>query len=97
MKYVMAMYRIKPEKLDASLQIIADLVETVKQNEPRTISYQAFKEPAGSLFVHVVGFVDAEAEETHLNSARVKDLVRKLYANCETQPMFTTLELLHSK
>jgi quinol monooxygenase YgiN len=96
MEYLMARYKVKPDKLEAMKRIIVNFVHSVKANEPGTLLYEAYQEKDSTWFVHWMIFRDPAAQQAHEQSPYLKYFVEMLYPHCEETPVFTELLLLRS-
>ena len=85
-----ARYQVKADKLNEVKMIVSNFVELVKNNEPKTLKYEAFQEKNNpNEFVHFISFKDESAEEFHRNTEYVKKFIDALYPLCEKKPVFT--------
>jgi quinol monooxygenase YgiN len=94
--HMMALYRVKKEKLKDVQKAVAEFVETVKKNEPGTLFYEAYQGRGDLSFLHVMTFEDEASEEHHRQTPHMKAFVKTLYPNCEEEPGFVNLELIRS-
>jgi quinol monooxygenase YgiN len=93
MKYTMAKYTVKQEKLKEIKKAIADVVAEIRQHEPRTL-YLVFREESTTSFIHLMAFENEGAERRHAQSRYIDRFVKKLYPNCVGKPVFTEFDLL---
>lgn len=93
MKHLMVRYRVRKEKLSEAEHTIRDFIGAVRQ-EPGTYVYEAFREPDGVSFVHIMSFQDEQAERIHRGAKHTKAFTEQLYPLCEHEPMFTELRLI---
>ncbi len=84
-------YRVKKSKVAAAKKAISAFVDAIRRHEPGTISYEAFQQPDGVSFVHVMTFKDARSQKVHQGTPHVKVFTGILYPLCEEEPVFTTL------
>lgn len=96
MKYVMARYKVKKEKVEEVKRAIKEFVDGIRRNEPDTLFYDAFQEEDDVSFVHFMCFKDGKAQEFHRSTPHVKKFVDVLYPDCEEKPTFTELRLVRS-
>lgn len=83
-----AEYSVKPEELDTVLKAIENFVEEVRNNEPQT-NYQAYQlSENNSQFIHIMSFMNSEAEEKHKNATYTLAFADVLYPRCDQQPVF---------
>ncbi len=94
MIHKIARYKVKPELLAEAHAFIREFVAIVKEQEPGTLSYDAYQERKSFYFFHLMSFVDEQAEEAHRKSEHVKKLFAALYPICEEPPRFGDLKLL---
>jgi quinol monooxygenase YgiN len=90
MKYTMARYSVRPEKLKEVKRAIAEFVAAVRKHEPRTL-YLVFREAHQPTFLHLMSFEDEAAERRHIESRYNDHFVKKLYPCCVGRPMFADL------
>ncbi len=90
-----AEYRVKLGKIGEAEQAIKAFVAAIAAEEPQTI-YSAYRKDDGLSFIHFMAFPNQEAETTHQRAAYTLKFVEALYPNCEEQPRFTDLTLVHS-
>ena len=94
--HMMALYRVKKDKLPEVKEAVSQFVAAVKENEPGTLFYEAYHGQGDLSFFHVMTFEDSTAEEGHRQTPHMEDFVRKLYPNCEEEPGFVELEIVGS-
>ena len=94
--HMMAIYRVKREKLKEIREAVVQFVTAVKENEPGTLFYEAYQGKGDLSFFHVMTFEDGDSEERHRNTPHMEIFARKLYPNCEEEPGFVELELVGS-
>ena len=90
MKYTMAKYTVKPEKLKEVKKAITEVVAEIRENEPRTL-FLVFREESTSTFILLMSFENAAAERRHAQSRYIDRFVKKLYPNCLGKPAFIEL------
>lgn len=95
-KHMLAIYRIKEDKVDEVKEAVSDFVDAVKRNEPATLFYEAYHGQGDVSFFHIMTFEDDEAEEAHRTTPHMAVFVQKLYPHCEEEPGFVELELVRS-
>ena len=79
----LARYQVRPESLELCLAAIREFVAYVRENEPGTLRYDVWQEVDDQTrFVHIFVFRDAEADQTHSESAAVKKFASILYPQC---------------
>jgi quinol monooxygenase YgiN len=94
MKSLVARFAIKDGNLEEALHIIREFVLQVEEHETRTLLYKVFKEKDSLRFEHLMTFVDEDAQKAHSGSEYCKKFVSLLYPLCESEPVFTELELI---
>jgi quinol monooxygenase YgiN len=87
----LARYRIKADKQDEMVAVLEEFVKTVKENEPNTLRYTAYRLEDGVSFIHIMYFKDEEAEQHHNSTSYLKKFAEILNPNCEQQPEFVTI------
>jgi quinol monooxygenase YgiN len=87
----MASYRVKADKQDEVVAVVEEFVKTVKENEPNTLRYTAYRLEDGVSFVHIMYFKDEEAEQHHQSTDYVKKFTKLLHPSCEQEPEFVTI------
>lgn len=95
MKFTMARYTVKPEKLKEVKKAIAEVTGEIRRHEPRTL-YLVFREESATSFIHLMSFENEAAERKHSQSRYVDRFVKKLYPSCVGKPVFTEFDLLAS-
>ena len=94
----LARYEIRPESLDRCLAAIHKFVAYVREHEPGTFRYDVWQErDHPTRFVHAFIFRDAEAEQTHSDSAEVKEFAAVLYPECLAPVEFIDYQFVESK
>jgi len=93
MKYTLARYTVKQEKLKEVKKAIAEVVAEIRQHEPRTL-YLVFREESKTTFIHLMSFENEAAERRHAQSRYIDRFVKKLYPNCLGKPVFNEFDLL---
>lgn len=84
-----ARYRVRQGHVDEAVDAIEAFVDAVAEEEG-TLRYEAFH--AGDReFVHVMTFVDADAEEAHRSAPHTERFVGELYPLCDVEPVFEEL------
>ncbi len=94
--HMMAIYRVRREKLDEVKKAVAEFVSAVKKNEPGTLFYEAYQGVEDLSFFHVMTFEDEAAEGNHRRTPHMEAFVKKLYPSCEEEPGFVNLDLIGS-
>ena len=77
-KHMLALYRIKGDKLEEVKEAVAEFVEAVKLNEPATLFYEAYQGTDDLSFFHIMTFENEEAEEKHRSTPHMGTFVAKL-------------------
>ena len=95
MRFKMARYTVRPDKLEEVKEAIAEFVDQIKENEPATF-YETYQEGSAPSFVHLMCFDSEESEDAHRNAAHTNTFTDRLYSSCENPPVFTDLSLLGS-
>ena len=94
--HMLALYRVKKEKLKEVKDAVAVFVDCVRKNEPGTLFYEAYQGRGDLAFFHIMTFEDEAAEEYHRRTPHMETFVQKLYASCEEEPGFVNLDLIGS-
>ena len=87
----LARYRIKSDKQDEIVTLLEEFVKTIKEHEPNTLRYVAYRLEDGVSFVHIMYFKDEEAEQHHQESSYWKKFTELLHPNCEEEPQFVSI------
>jgi quinol monooxygenase YgiN len=91
----LARYQVRPDAVDRALDAIREFVAYVKANESGTLRYEAWQEKNDrTRFTHIFVFRDADAEQTHSDSAAVKTFAGILYPLCLAPVEFVDFELV---
>jgi quinol monooxygenase YgiN len=92
MKYTLAKYTVRPEKIREVKQAISEFLGEIRQHEPRTL-YLVYRGEDSATFYHLMCFENEAAERRHEQSAYNSRFVKKVYPNCVGRPEFTDLSL----
>ena len=85
-------YKVKKKKLDKVKNVISEYIESVHKNEPGTINYKVYQEEDNPVsIVHVMSFVDKNAEKIHDKSEHMKKLKKILVPISKGKAVYTTL------
>ena len=87
----MAQYRIKADQKEPAEKILETFVRSVRENEPDTLRYVAYRHADGQSYTHVMYFKSEAAEEHHRATEHQKLFVKQLKPLCEQEPVFTEL------
>ncbi len=93
MKYTMAKYTVRPEKLREVKKAVAEFVGAVRKHEPRTL-YLVFRENGHPVFIHWMWFENEAAERRHAQSRYNARFVKRLLPNCVGKAAFKEFRLL---
>ena len=86
-------YKIKKKKLAKVKEVLSEYVDEVKKNEPGTIEYKVFQDEDDSAsLVHIMSFVDKNAEKIHQKTEHLKKLKKILVPISKGKAVYTTLE-----
>ncbi len=97
MEHLFVSFKVKKDKIEAAKYAISKFVSEITKKEPGTILYNCFQEKGdASSFIHTMTFENEKAEEHHRHTAYVKEFTEQLYPLCETEPVFSELELICS-
>lgn len=89
MQSVLVKFEVKKAALDKALILIRDFIAQVKQHEPDTLVYHSFQaEENPCEFVHVMSFLNEEAEERHRSSEYCEEFAEELFEICVGEPEF---------
>jgi quinol monooxygenase YgiN len=84
---------VKKKKLDKVKNILSEYIETVNKNESGTIDYKVYQETDDpSSIVHVMSFVDKNAEKIHDKSEHMKKLKKILVSISKGKAAYVTLK-----
>lgn len=89
-----ARFTVREGELETCLEAIRTFVAHTR-TEPATLRYESWRSldrPAE--FLHLMAFVDEEAEAAHASSDAVKAFTDVLYPRCEREPRFERWELV---
>ena len=90
-------YKVKKKKLDKVKNIISEYIEAVHKNEPGTIDYKVYQEKGDPVsIVHVMSFIDKNAEKIHDKSEHMKKLKKILVPISKGKAVYTTLNEIQS-
>lgn len=85
-------YKVKKKKLDKVKEMISEYIDAVHKNEPGTVEYKVFQEkndPAS--IVHIMSFVDKNAEKIHEKTEHLKNLKKILVPISKGKAVYTML------
>ncbi len=86
-------YKVKKKKLDKVKNVISEYIETVHKNEPGTINYKVYQEEDDPVsIVHVMSFIDKNAEKIHDKSEYMKKLKKILVPISKGKAVYVTLK-----
>jgi quinol monooxygenase YgiN len=86
-------YKVKKKKLDKVHEALSEFIETVRKEEPGTIIYKVYHEnddPAS--IVHLMSFVDKNAEKIHDKTEHMKKLKKILVPISKGKAKYVTME-----
>jgi quinol monooxygenase YgiN len=97
MEHLIVEFKVKKDKIEEAKSTIRDFVSKISQQEPGTVLYNCFQEKGDERsFIHTMSFESEKAEEHHRHTEYVKEFVENLYPVCETEPVFSELNLICS-
>jgi len=89
---MMVQYKVKKKKLAKAKDALSEYVDAVKKNESGTIEYKVFHDDDdSSSFVHLMSFVDKNAQKTHEKTEHLKKLKKILVPISKGKAVYTTL------
>ena len=94
--HMLALYRVRKEKVREVREAVAEFVAAVRENEPGTLFYEAYQGRGDVSFFHIMTFEDGESEEAHRQTPHMEIFAGKLYPHCEEEPGFVDLDLIGS-
>lgn len=94
--HMLALYRVKEDKIEEVKEAVAIVVDAIKDNEPGTLFYEAYQGQEDVSFFHMMTFENEDAEETHRSTPHMAEFAAKLYPNCVEEPVFVELDLIRS-
>ena len=94
--HMMAIYQVKPDKVDEVQLAVTDFIDAVKENEPGTLFYESYQGKGDLSFFHIMTFENKVAEELHRQTPHMTAFELKLYPNCVEEPGVVELELVGS-
>lgn len=90
MKYTLAKYAVRPEKLREVKQALREFVAEIRGHEPKTL-YLIFRGEDKTTFYHLMRFENEAARLKHNQSRYNAHFVKKLYPHCVGRPEFTEM------
>lgn len=85
-------YKVKKKKLDKVKETLSEYADAVHKNEPGTIEYKVFQEKDDpTSIVHVMSFIDKNAEKIHEKTEHLKKLKKILVPISKGKAEYTTL------
>ena len=98
MIHLMITYTLKPDAERELLPALAEYLDSIRANEPETLTYDVYQRSDDPLaYVHLMTFTDEGAEQHHQTSIALQRFTELLYPHCSSEPVFTSVELVHSK
>ena len=94
--HMIALYQVKPGKVEDVRLAVTRFIAAVKEQEPGTLFYESYQGKDDLSFFHLMTFESPVAEELHRNTPHMAEFVRKLYPGCVEEPGFVELELIGS-
>ena len=97
MEHLFVSFKVKENKVEEAKTAIRKFVDEITRKEPGTVLYNCFQEKHDiTTFVHTMTFESERAEEHHRHTTYVKEFVDKLYPMCESEPVYSELNLVCS-
>jgi quinol monooxygenase YgiN len=90
---LMAEFRIKEGTSGVVQTAIKEFVAAVHQAEPET-EYTSYRVGASDRFIHLMAFVDQDAQQRHQDAEYTSHFVEILYPKCSQLPEFTPLDIV---
>lgn len=90
---LIAEFGIKEGTLEVVLAAIINFVAAVHKAEPDS-EYTSYQVGDSNRFIHLMAFVDSDAQKRHQEAAYTLEFVEILYPNCEELPTFTPLKVI---
>lgn len=90
---LMAEYRIKEGRLGIVQSAIKEFVAAIRAAEAET-EYIPFQVGGSDRFIHIMAFLDEDAQQRHQNADYTTRFVEILYPNCSQLPEFTPLKIV---
>jgi quinol monooxygenase YgiN len=94
--HMMAIYKVKPDKLDDVRLAVTEFIGAVKENEPGALFYESYQGNDDVSFFHLMTFENNVAEELHRQTPHMAEFAKILHLSCEEEPGFVELELVGS-
>ena len=92
MKYTMATYTVRPEKVNEVKRAVVEFLAEIRKHEPRTL-YLVFRENGSHTFVHWMSFENEAAERRHSQAKYNDRFVKRILPNCLGKAEFTEFQL----
>jgi quinol monooxygenase YgiN len=85
-------YKVKKKKLDKVKNFLSEYIETVHKNEPGVVDYKIYCEQDDPTYiVHLMSFVDKNAEKIHDKSEHMKKLKKALVPISKGKALYLNL------
>ena len=94
--HMMALYRVKGDKVEEARQAISSFVKEIRENEPGALFYESYQGREDLSFFHLMTFEDTVAQELHWQTPHMARFATALESCCEEEPGFVELELVGS-
>lgn len=87
MKHVFVPYKVMPASIGKVKSIVSKFISAIQKNEPKTLFYKSFQQTDDpTTFIHIMAFLDIEAENYHKTSIYCREFTDALYPLCEVMP-----------
>jgi quinol monooxygenase YgiN len=97
MEHLFVSFKVKKDKVGEAKNTITKFVNEITKKEPGTILYNCYQEKSDiTSFIHTMTFESEKAEEHHRHTDYVKEFAGQIYPLCESEPVFSELELICS-
>jgi len=91
-------YKVKKKKIAKVKKSLEEFLDSIKKNEPGTTSYEVFQEKnEPTAFVHMMYFIDKNAQKIHSKSNHTKKWIKELQSVCKDGPTSLNLVPVRSK
>lgn len=89
-----ARFTVNPGRMEEALAAISAFIDHTR-SEPGTIRYESWQSAhSPAEFLHLMEFVDADAEKAHRSSEEVRLFADRLYPLCVNTPKFDDWRLI---
>lgn len=96
MKMIMVRYKTKPDSAAENTQLVENVFEDLRKQNPNGVRYASFRLADGVTFVHIASIETADGSNPLTQSAAFKMFQAGIKDRCEEQPIASDLTMIGS-